>query len=45
MGHMGNISVSQVYFALQALEKTLSSLGYKFEPGSGVKAAELILEE
>ncbi len=45
MGHMGNISVSQVYFALQALEKTLSSLGYKFKPGSGMKAAEVILEE
>ena len=45
MGHMGNISVSQVYFALEALEKTLSSLGYEFEPGSGLKAAETILEE
>ncbi|NIM91524.1 MAG: aminotransferase class V-fold PLP-dependent enzyme [Candidatus Aminicenantes bacterium] len=45
MGHMGNISESQVYFALQALEKTLSSLGYKSKPGSGVKAAEAILEE
>lgn len=45
MGHMGNISVSQVYFALEALEKTLSSFGYKFEPGSGLKAAEMFLEE
>ncbi len=45
MGHMGNISVSQVYFALEALEMTLSSLGYKFKPGSGLKAAEMILQE
>jgi alanine-glyoxylate transaminase/serine-glyoxylate transaminase/serine-pyruvate transaminase len=45
MGHMGNLSVSQVYFALDALERTLSSLGYKFEVGSGIKAAKAILEE
>jgi hypothetical protein len=35
----------QVYFALEALEKTLSSLDHKFEPGSGLKAAEMILED
>jgi len=45
MGHMGNLSVSQVYFALEALEKTLSALGHKFEPGSGLKAAKAILGE
>jgi len=45
MGHMGNISVSQVYFALEALERTLSSSGYKFEPGSGLKAAKAILDK
>jgi alanine-glyoxylate transaminase/serine-glyoxylate transaminase/serine-pyruvate transaminase len=45
MGHMGNLSISQVYFALDALERTLSSLGYKFEPGSGIKAAKAILGE
>jgi alanine-glyoxylate transaminase/serine-glyoxylate transaminase/serine-pyruvate transaminase len=45
MGHMGNLSVSQVYFALDALERTLSSLGYKFELGSGIRAAEAILGE
>lgn len=35
MGHMGNLSVSQVYFALEALEKTLASIGYpkKKNPG------------
>lgn len=45
MGHMGNLSISQVYFAIEAMEKTLSSLDHKFEPGSGMKAAKAILEE
>jgi len=45
MGHMGNLSFSQVYFAIEAMEKTLSSLNYSFEPGSGLEAAKKILEE
>lgn len=45
MGHMGNLSFSQVYFALEALEKTLHSLGYRFEPGSGMESARLIIEK
>jgi aspartate aminotransferase-like enzyme len=45
MGHMGNLSTSQVFFALDALERTLSSLNYKFEEGSGVQAAKEVLEE
>jgi len=45
MGHMGNLSVSQVCFALEALEKTLSSLGYEFELGSGLKAAKSVCEQ
>lgn len=45
MGHMGNLSVSQVYFALEAVEKTLHSMGYKFELRSGLKAASAILEK
>lgn len=45
MGHMGNLSIAQIYFALEALEKTLSSLGYKFESQSGISAARAILEE
>jgi aspartate aminotransferase-like enzyme len=28
MGHMGNLSSSQVHFALDALKKTLGSIGY-----------------
>jgi aspartate aminotransferase-like enzyme len=45
MGHMGNLSASQVHFALDALERTLSVLGYKFEEGSGLQAAKAILGE
>lgn len=45
MGHMGNLSESQVLFALDALERTLLSLEYSFKPGSGLKTAEKILRE
>jgi aspartate aminotransferase-like enzyme len=44
MGHMGNLSVSQVQFAIAALESTLSTLGYSFKPNSGIQAAREILE-
>ncbi len=40
MGHMGNISYSQIEFAVQAVENTLSEMGYGFEKGSGVKAVK-----
>lgn len=43
IGHMGNLSPSQVQFALEAVEKTLSILGYKFVRGSGISAAQEIL--
>ncbi len=45
MGHMGNLSVSQVYFALDALEKTLAELGFAFERGISRRAAKAILGE
>lgn len=45
MGHMGNLSTPQVYFALEAIEKTLSSIDYKFDTRSALKAARLILEK
>jgi aspartate aminotransferase-like enzyme len=45
MGHMGNLSESQVEFALASLEKTLTSLEYNFEPNSGLDAAKQILAE
>ncbi len=44
MGHMGNLSASQVQFAIAALESTLSALGYSFHNQSGIKAANEILE-
>ncbi|MFP4082786.1 MAG: pyridoxal-phosphate-dependent aminotransferase family protein [Candidatus Aminicenantes bacterium] len=44
MGHMGNLSVSQVYFAVDAVEKTLLSCGHEFESGSGLKAVRSVLE-
>jgi aspartate aminotransferase-like enzyme len=43
MGHMGNLSFSQVIFALTALENSLSTLSYDFEPECGVKVARKIL--
>jgi alanine-glyoxylate transaminase/serine-glyoxylate transaminase/serine-pyruvate transaminase len=45
MGHMGNVSESQVLFALEALERTLKALGQPFDPGSSVRAARAVLEE
>ncbi len=45
VGHMGNLSFSQVEFAVIALEETLSELGYRFTPGCGINAAQRILEE
>jgi len=44
LGHMGNLSRGQVTFALEALEKTLKALGYRFNSGSGLKAAEGVLD-
>jgi aspartate aminotransferase-like enzyme len=43
MGHMGNLSSSQVYFALDTLEQTLKTIGYAFEAGAGRRAAKAIL--
>jgi aspartate aminotransferase-like enzyme len=43
MGHMGNLSSSQVYFALDVLEQTLQTIGYAFEAGAGRRAAKAIL--
>jgi aspartate aminotransferase-like enzyme len=44
IGHMGNLSISQVQFAIEALENTLATLGHSFEPHSGIQAAREILE-
>jgi len=40
MGHMGNLSFSQVYFAFDALKKTLASIGYSGKLKSDVHTTE-----
>jgi alanine-glyoxylate transaminase/serine-glyoxylate transaminase/serine-pyruvate transaminase len=45
IGHMGNLSSAQVYFALDAVEKTLAALGRTFEAGAGRRAARAIIGE
>lgn len=45
IGHMGNLSPAQIFFALGAVEKTLDSMGIPFEAGVGVGAAKAILGE
>jgi aspartate aminotransferase-like enzyme len=45
MGHMGNLSSSQIHFALDALENTLGALGHPFERGTAGRAAQSILGE
>jgi len=43
MGHMGNLSSDEVRFALEAVERTLETLGYGFKIGAGVALAQKIL--
>lgn len=42
--HMGYISPEDVLAGFAALEKTLSTLNYRFTSGSGVKAAQAVLQ-
>jgi len=44
MGHMGNLTSSDVRFAIDAAERTLAGLGRKIAPGSGRAAVESILK-
>lgn len=43
LGHMGNLSESQLEFAIAALETTLEAGGYAFRPRAGVEAAMAVL--
>ncbi len=43
MGHMGNLSYSQVEFAIAALEDTLTDLNYQFEADAGKIAVKGVL--
>ena len=45
IAHLGYMGGFDVITALTALEMTLADLGYKFDAGSSVKAAEPILRE
>jgi alanine-glyoxylate transaminase/serine-glyoxylate transaminase/serine-pyruvate transaminase len=37
IGHMGNLSRDQIFFALAAMENALASLGYRFKKGAGTQ--------
>ncbi len=43
MGHMGNLTAGQVEFAVGAIEQTLATLEYPFDPGAGLAAARKVL--
>ncbi|MFB0565133.1 MAG: alanine--glyoxylate aminotransferase family protein [Candidatus Aminicenantaceae bacterium] len=45
IAHLGYMGGFDIITALAALEMTLSELGYEFERGSSIKAAEAVLEE
>ncbi|MDW7761364.1 MAG: alanine--glyoxylate aminotransferase family protein [Acidobacteriota bacterium] len=42
MGHMGNLTAEQIRFALQAVERSLVSLGACLFQGAGVRAADRV---
>ena len=43
LGHMGNLSASQVMFALDGLEKAMAAMGGQVEAGAGLRAAQAII--
>ncbi|MDR2957766.1 MAG: alanine--glyoxylate aminotransferase family protein [Coriobacteriales bacterium] len=45
VGHLGYFSGFDIITTLAALEMSLAELGFAFEPGSGIKAAEAVLIE
>jgi aspartate aminotransferase-like enzyme len=45
IAHLGYMGGFDIITALSALEMTLSDIGYAFEPGSGLKAAQAVLKE
>ncbi|MEN6310249.1 MAG: alanine--glyoxylate aminotransferase family protein [Acidobacteriota bacterium] len=45
IAHLGYMGGFDIITALSALEMTLADLGYKFEAGNGVKAAQAVLKE
>ncbi|MFQ5722676.1 MAG: alanine--glyoxylate aminotransferase family protein, partial [Candidatus Aminicenantales bacterium] len=45
IAHLGYMGGFDIVTALTALEMTLSELGFQFEEGSSIKAAEAVLKE
>ncbi len=43
VGHMGVVSASDILATVGAVEKGLSQVGYEFEPGTGLAAAQAVL--
>jgi alanine-glyoxylate transaminase/serine-glyoxylate transaminase/serine-pyruvate transaminase len=43
VGHMGVVSASDILVTVGAIEKGLTQVGYKFEPGVGLAAAQAVL--
>jgi alanine-glyoxylate transaminase/serine-glyoxylate transaminase/serine-pyruvate transaminase len=43
VGHMGAVSMSDILATVGAIEKGLAQVGYKFEPGVGLAAAQATL--
>jgi alanine-glyoxylate transaminase/serine-glyoxylate transaminase/serine-pyruvate transaminase len=43
IGHMGAVSASDILTTVGAIEKGLSQVGYKFEAGAGLAAAQAVL--
>jgi alanine-glyoxylate transaminase/serine-glyoxylate transaminase/serine-pyruvate transaminase len=43
IGHMGVVSASDILATIGAIEQGLAQVGYKFEPGAGLAAAQAIL--
>jgi alanine-glyoxylate transaminase/serine-glyoxylate transaminase/serine-pyruvate transaminase len=45
VGHMGVVSASDILSTVGAIEKGLSQVGYEFDPGVGLAAAQAVLLE
>jgi serine---pyruvate transaminase len=45
IAHLGYMGGFDIITALSALEMTLMDLGYKFQPGAGITAAQAVLKE
>lgn len=43
VGHMGAVTASDILVTVGAIEAGLNAVGYKFEPGAGLAAAQVVL--